>query len=117
MANHLDSFFGAMADPTRRAVIERLTEGPAPVSDLHAPHDIALPTFLKHLKVLEAAGLVRSEKRGRVRTVHIEAAPLAEAEDWLKRQRRVWEGRLDRLDALALRMEGKTETTPRKDTR
>ena len=101
MANQLDSFFSAMADPTRRAVIERLTRGPAPVGDLHAPHDIALPTFLKHLKVLEAAGLIRSEKVGRVRTVHIEAAPLAEAEDWLKRQRRVWEGRLDRLDALA----------------
>ena len=77
MTNHLDQFFSAMSDPTRRAVIERLTRGPAPVSDLHAPHDIALPTFLRHLKVLEASGLVRSEKKGRVRVVHIEAAPLA----------------------------------------
>ncbi|SMY05989.1 ArsR/SmtB family transcription factor [Flavimaricola marinus] len=101
MTNHLDSFFAAISDPTRRAVIERLTRGPLPVSDLHAPHDIALPTFLRHLKVLEAAGLVRSEKVGRVRTVHIEAQPLAEAEDWLRRQRQIWEGRLDRLDALA----------------
>ncbi|MCB1342066.1 MAG: helix-turn-helix transcriptional regulator [Pseudooceanicola sp.] len=101
MANHLDSFFGAMADPTRRAVIERLIAGPAPVSELHAPHDMALPSFLKHLKRLEAAGLVRSEKAGRVRTLHIEAAPLAEAENWLARQRRLWEGRLDRLTALA----------------
>ncbi len=108
MANQLDSFFAAMADPTRRAVIERLTDGPAPVSDLHAPHDIALPTFLKHLKKLEAAGLVRSEKAGRVRTVHIEAAPLKAAEDWLHRQRRAWEGRLDRLDALVRRMEQET---------
>lgn len=105
MTNHLDSFFGAMADPTRRAVIERLTRGPAPVSELHAPHAMALPTFLKHLKRLETAGLVRSEKRGRVRTVHIEAAPLAEAEDWLARQRRIWEGRLDRLSALAEQIE------------
>ncbi len=105
MTNHLDSFFGAMADPTRRAVIERLTRGPAPVSELHAPHDIALPTFLKHLKRLEAAGLVRSEKSGRVRTVHIEAAPLAEAEGWLARQRQIWEGRLDRLSALAEQLE------------
>jgi len=105
MTNHLDSFFGAMADPTRRAVIERLTRGPAPVSELHAPHDMALPTFLKHLKRLEAAGLVRSEKSGRVRTVHIEAAPLAEAEGWLARQRRIWEGRLDRLSALAEHLE------------
>lgn len=101
MTNHLDSFFAAMADPTRRDVIERLTLGPLPVSDLHAPHDIALPTFLRHIKVLETAGLVRSEKKGRVRTVHIEALPLAEAEGWLRRQRQMWEGRLDRLDALA----------------
>ncbi len=105
MTNHLDSFFAAMSDPTRRAVIERLTQGPAPVSELHAPHDIALPTFLKHLKVLEASGLVRSEKKGRVRTVHIEAAPLAEAENWLNRQRRIWEARLDRLTLLAERIE------------
>lgn len=104
MDNQLDTFFSAMADPTRRAVIERLTRGPASVSDLHAPHDMALPTFLKHLKRLEAAGLVRSEKRGRVRTVHIEAAPLSAAEDWLKRQRRVWESRFDRLSALAERL-------------
>lgn len=105
MANHLDSFFSAIADPTRRAVIERLTRGPAPVSELHAPHDMALPTFLKHLKVLETAGLTRSEKKGRVRTVHIEAAPLAAAENWLTTQRKLWEGRLGRLSALAERLE------------
>ena len=104
MTNNLDSFFSAISDPTRRAVIERLTRGPAAVSALHEPHDMALPTFLRHIKVLEAAGLVRSEKVGRVRTVHIEAAPLAAAEDWLAKQRRVWEGRLDRLDALAIQL-------------
>jgi len=106
MTNNLDQVFSAMADPTRRAVIERLIEGgPAPVSVLHEPHDIALPTFLRHLKVLEASGLVRSEKRGRVRTVHIEAAAVAEAEHWLARQRRLWERRLDRLEALVRDME------------
>ncbi|MEL6913973.1 MAG: metalloregulator ArsR/SmtB family transcription factor [Pseudomonadota bacterium] len=105
MANNLDTFFSALSDPTRRAVIERLTEGPAPVSELHAPHDIALPSFMKHLAKLEAAGLVRSEKKGRVRTVHIEAAPLAAAESWISQQRRIWEGRLDRLEALAERIE------------
>ncbi|MGR3492876.1 MAG: ArsR/SmtB family transcription factor [Shimia sp.] len=105
MANHLDSFFAALADPTRRAIHERLTKGPAPVSALHAPHDIALPTFLKHLSKLEAAGLVRSEKKGRVRTVHIEAAPLAIAETWLSQQRAVWEGRIDRLQTLAKKLE------------
>ena len=110
MDNHLDKFFAAMADPTRRAVIEQLVDGPAPVSDLYAPHDMALPSFLKHLKRLEAAGLVRSEKVGRVRTVHIEAAPLRQAEDWLGQQRRLWEGRLDRLDALVRRLEEGDET-------
>lgn len=106
MDNNLDSFFGALADPTRRAVIERLTTGPATVTDLAAPHDIALPTFMKHLAKLEAAGLVRSEKKGRVRTVHIEAAPLAAAETWIRQQRRLWEGRLDRLEALAHQLKG-----------
>ena len=104
MTNDFDTFFGALSDPTRRAVIERLVTGPAAVSELHAPHDIALPTFMRHLKVLEDSGLVRSEKKGRVRTVHIEAAPLAEVENWLQRQRKHWEGRLDRLGALAIRI-------------
>jgi len=101
MANHLDSIFSAMADPTRRAVIERLLDGPASVTDLHGPHDMALPSFLKHLNKLESAGLVRSQKAGRTRILHIEAAPMAAAEDWLARQRRLWDRRLDRLQALA----------------
>ncbi len=105
MANHLDAFFGALSDPTRRAVVERLTRGPAPVSELHAGHDMALPSFLKHLNKLEAAGLIRSRKEGRSRIVHIEAAPLAAAETWLNRQRRMWEGRLDRLARLAEHIE------------
>lgn len=66
---------------------------------------MALPSFLKHLGKLEAAGLIRSEKHGRVRMIHIEAAPLAQAEDWLKQQRRLWEGRIDRLSALAEHLE------------
>ena len=100
MANNLDTCFAALADPTRRAVIDQLSTGPAPVSDLHAPHDMALPTFLKHLKVLEAAGLVRSEKAGRVRTVHIEAMALQPLDDWLSAHRTRWLRRLDRLEAL-----------------
>ena len=107
MANNLDPIFAAMADPTRRAVVARRTRGPAPVSELHAPHDMALPTFLKHLNRLESAGLVRSIKVGRVRTVHLEALPLQVAEDWLGQQRRLWEGRLDRLQDLAERLERK----------
>ena len=112
MANQLDSFFAALSDPTRRAVIERLVEGPAPVGELHAPHDMALPTFMKHLARLEAAGLVRTEKKGRVRTVHIEAAPLAIAEDWLSRHRRLWEQRLDRIEQLATRLEQNEQEIP-----
>lgn len=105
MTNQLDQLFSALSDPTRRAVIEQLTRGRATVSELAAPHDIALPTFLKHLKVLEDSGLVRSVKKGRVRTCHIEAAALIEAQGWLAWQREVWEGRLDRLEKLAADME------------
>ncbi|MFQ1702865.1 ArsR/SmtB family transcription factor [Loktanella agnita] len=101
MTSTLDSFFGAMSDPTRRAVIERLASGPASVSELHSPHAMALPTFMRHLSVLESTGIVRSVKKGRVRTCHIEAAPLIEAQGWLAWQRHLWETRLDRLDTLA----------------
>lgn len=101
MPNALDTAFAALSDPTRRAVVERLARGPASVSTLAAPHDIALPTFMRHLRVLEDCGLVRSVKKGRVRTCHIEAAPLMELQGWLEWQRRVWEGRMDRLSELA----------------
>lgn len=93
MKTQLDSFFGAMSDPTRRAVIEQLAAGPASVSDLHATHAMALPTFMRHLKVLEETGIVRSVKKGRLRTCHIEAAPLIEAQGWLAWQRAIWENR------------------------
>lgn len=96
----LDQVFLALADPTRRAVIERLSDGPAPVSDLAAPFDMALPSFLKHLDRLQQAGLVRSEKTGRVRVCSLHPEALAVAETWIDKQRRLWEGRLDRLDAL-----------------
>ena len=95
MADALDSFFGAMSDPTRRAVIERLASGPASVSELHAPHKMALPTFMRHLKVLEDTGIVRSIKKGRVRTCHIDPEPLVAAQGWLAWQRALWETRDD----------------------
>ncbi|MBT5296202.1 MAG: helix-turn-helix transcriptional regulator [Octadecabacter sp.] len=101
MQTHLDTALAALSDPTRRAVVERLARGPATVTALAAPHDIALPTFMRHLKVLESAGLVRSAKKGRVRTCHIEPAPLMEIQGWLEWQRRVWDNRLDKLAALA----------------
>ncbi|WP_342076799.1 metalloregulator ArsR/SmtB family transcription factor [Yoonia sp. SS1-5] len=96
MTSKLDTFFGAMADPTRRAVIETLARGPASVSTLHAPHAMALPTFMRHLKVLEETGIVRSVKKGRVRTCHIDPAPLVEVQGWLAWQREIWEHRSDR---------------------
>ena len=105
MDNNLDTLFGALADPTRRAVIEALMAGPAPVSDLHGPHDMALPTFLKHLKVLEAGGLVTSTKTGRVRTVALCPAALGAGADWLTKHKSMWEGRMDRLERLATRMD------------
>lgn len=93
----LDQVFQALADPTRRGMVERLISGPASVSDLAKPLAMSLPAVMQHLQVLEACGLVRSEKAGRVRTCHIEPAPLRHAEDWLSRQRTAWENRLDRL--------------------
>lgn len=105
--------FHALADPTRGAVVARLAEGPASVGALAAPFGMALPTFLQHLKVLEAAGLVRSEKQGRVRMVRIESAPLAEAEDWLSRRRREWEAKLDRLQVFVEALETETKEKDR----
>ncbi|MGJ8544729.1 MAG: ArsR/SmtB family transcription factor [Sulfitobacter sp.] len=97
MTAQLNSSFACLADPTRRAVVERLASGPATVSELAAPHKIALPTFMRHLKVLERSGLVRSVKKGRVRTCQIEEAPLLELRGWLEWQRKLWERRIDGL--------------------
>lgn len=95
---HLDHIFHALADPTRRAVLARLCEGPAPVSELAMPFGMALPSFTQHLGVLEQSGLVRSEKRGRVRTYQLTPQRLEEAQDWIAKQRVLWEKRLDQLD-------------------
>ena len=98
----LDRVFQALADPTRRGMVERLVRGPASVSDLSRPRDMSLPAVLQHLQVLEAAGLGRSEKAGRVRTCRVEPAALRAAEAWITGQRTAWETRLDRLgDYLA----------------
>lgn len=95
--NQLDRIFQALADPSRRDIIERLTRGPASVSSLAEPLAMSLPAVMQHLQVLEACGLVRSEKVGRVRTCHVEPAGLRAAEGWLGRQRTAWEVHLDRL--------------------
>ncbi|MFE0024346.1 ArsR/SmtB family transcription factor [Amycolatopsis sp. NPDC059021] len=93
----LDQVFKALADPTRRALVERLVRGPASVSELAAPLTMSLAAVVQHLQVLEASGVIRSEKAGRVRTCQVEPAALRAAEGWLGRQRTPWESRLDRL--------------------
>jgi DNA-binding transcriptional ArsR family regulator len=98
----LDGLFQALQDPTRRAIVERLSLGPASVSQLAEPLPMTLPAVMQHLQVLEDSGLVRSEKAGRVRTCRIEPAALQMAEQWINERRTTWERRLDRLgDYLA----------------
>src|SRR3954470_20674650 len=96
----LDRLFQALADPSRRVMVERLSRGPASVSELAGPLDMSLPAVMQHLQVLEASGLVRSEKAGRVRTCRIETAALHTAEQWIADRRATWERRLDRLGDL-----------------
>ena len=99
--NTLDSVFYALSDPTRRAVIQQLGQGQATVGELAAPFDMALPSFMKHIGVLEASGLIGSKKVGRVRTCKIKQKKLAAVETWLNEQRVLWEGRADRLGDYA----------------
>jgi DNA-binding transcriptional ArsR family regulator len=98
----VDSLFRALADPTRRDVLARLSRSPASVTELAGPFDMALPSFLQHLRILEESGLVRSRKEGRVRTYRLEPKRLKQAEDWLAKQRTLWERRLDQLDAYLI---------------
>ena len=94
----LDRAFQALADPTRRGMLARLSRGPASVSELAQPLRISLPAVLQHVQALEASGLVRSEKKGRVRTVQLEPKALSAAEDWIADRRSEWEARLDRFE-------------------
>lgn len=98
-AARLDPVFQALADQTRRAVVTRLSAGPASVSELAKPFDMALPSFMQHLAVLEDTGLVRSRKQGRVRTYSLQTKRLKLVETWLSRQRKIWKRRLDSLDS------------------
>lgn len=93
----LDLMFQALADPTRRAMIDRLSRGPASVSELAKPFDMSLPAVVQHLQALEASGLVSSQKVGRVRTCQIEPEAMSQAEQWLNQRRTLWAQRLDRL--------------------
>ena len=101
-SDRIDAVFKALADPTRRKVIERLVSAPASTSELAEPFQMALPSFLQHLRVLEDAGLVTSTKEGRTRTYRLSPAGLESAQGWLADQRRLWERRLDQLDAFLI---------------
>jgi len=106
----LDQVFQALADPTRRWMVERLSRGPASVSELAEPLSMSLPAVVQHLKVLETSGIVRSEKVGRVRTCRMQEGALRSAEHWINERRGAWERRLDRLgDFLA-----ETDPQPKK---
>ena len=106
----LDRTFSALADPTRRALLARLEqEDGLSVSELAKPFEMALPSFLQHLKVLEECGLVATRKAGRVRTCTLRSEPLAAAEQWLEAQRSLWTRRLDQLDRLALQLKNQEE--------
>ena len=98
-SQQLDETFRALGDPTRRRIVEQLTGGPASVSQLARPLPMSLPAVHQHLQVLEGAGLVRSEKRGRVRWCELDAARMRAVEGWILARRRSWERRLDRLEA------------------
>ena len=94
----LDVVFGALADPTRRAILERLSQGEASVGELAEPFDISAPAISKHLRVLEGSGLLTQERQGRVRRCRLVAEPMHDAVEWIARYGEFWEGRFDALD-------------------
>jgi len=98
--NQLDAVFGALADPTRRAILARLSAGDLTVGELASPFAMSQPAVSRHLKVLESAGLISRSRRATARLSHLEAEPLKDASDWLARYRALWEGRYEQLDEL-----------------
>ena len=108
--DRIDRVFHSLADPTRRAVIRRLARGPASASMLAKAFAMKLPSFTQHMNVLEADGLVESEKVGRVRTYRLKAGAMKPAEDWLAAQRKLWESRLDQLDSFVQTLDPKEYT-------
>jgi len=108
----LDRVFHALADPARRHMVERLTRGPASVSELARPLTLTLPAVVQHLQVLEASGLIRSKKTGRVRTCTIEPAALRTAERWLAERRTTWERKFDRLEQILAEQDEQDEGSP-----
>jgi DNA-binding transcriptional ArsR family regulator len=104
--NHLDATFAALADPTRRAILARLSKGAASVGQLAEPFQMTLPAVSKHLKVLERAGLISRSRDAQWRPCRLEAGPLKEANDWIDQYRQFWEERFDRLDEFLRDLQG-----------
>jgi DNA-binding transcriptional ArsR family regulator len=115
VADQLSLTFSALADPTRRAILARLTSGQTSVTDLAAPHDMSLPAISKHLRVLERCGLITRSREAQVRPCRLKAAPMKDAVDWLERYRQHWEERLDRLEDYLKELQAKP-TAPKGKT-
>jgi DNA-binding transcriptional ArsR family regulator len=115
--DQLDMVFGALADPTRRAILARLAEGDLSVGELAAPFSMSQPAVSRHLKVLESAGLITRSRRATTRLSHLEAAPLRDASDWLARYRELWEERYERLDDLLETLKASTPGDSPADTK
>jgi DNA-binding transcriptional ArsR family regulator len=107
----LDATFAALADPTRRAILARLADGEATVTELAAPFDMSQPAISKHLKVLERAGLITRGREAQRRPRKLEPRPLAEATDWIERYRKIWEANYKRLDAVLEELKGRQRKT------
>ena len=115
-SGELDLVFQALADPSRRVIVERLARGPASVSELAQPLPMSLPAVVQHLGVLESSGLIRSEKIGRVRTCHLELKTLGSAFGWIADRQRVWENRFDRLAQYLSETADDDNTNPPRST-
>jgi DNA-binding transcriptional ArsR family regulator len=110
-SDSLDSTFGALADPTRRAILASLMLGQASITELAKPHRMSLPAVMKHIRVLEHAGLVSQGKTGRTRNCRLAAEPLKNAEDWISQYRKFWEGTFDSLERFLNQPEDKSDST------
>jgi len=115
MADQLSVVFGALADPTRRAILARLAEGDWTVGELTAPFPVSQPAISRHLKVLEGAGLISRSRRATARLSHLEGEPFREATEWLARYQAFWDERYDRLDALLANLTASSEPQDRQE--
>jgi DNA-binding transcriptional ArsR family regulator len=117
LTDQLSTTFAALADPTRRAILARLVDGEATVTELAAPHDISLPAVSRHLKVLERAGLISRGRHAQWRPCQLEAAPLGDATSWLERYRRFWDESWTRLDAHLAAVQGQAQPPKTEESR